>query len=184
MFGRRGHDSELERRLRAERPQAPDELVDRLASRIAPVPRPRRATGPRLALIGAITAAIALSLGVAGAIGSARGSIQSFGRGVYHVVQPSPAHTTTVAAPVTAPQTTVPHTTTVSPNHNQGGSGQLPIGFLPSRIHDPNIPPFGFQYGIKVPICYQGHIIFVSLSELFWYFTHGALPAWVCIFHR
>ncbi len=46
MFGRRGHDSELERRLRAERPQAPDGLVDRLAAQIAPLRRPRRATVP------------------------------------------------------------------------------------------------------------------------------------------
>jgi hypothetical protein len=96
-----------------------------------------------------VTAAIALSLGVAGAIGSATGSIHSFGLGVFHVVQ----------QPKSQP-------TSVTPDW--------------SGKHDPKIPAWGWEYGFKVPICWNGHIKLVPVSELFWYFTHGGKPFWFC----
>jgi hypothetical protein len=172
MFGRRDSKTELERRLRAERPQAPDDLIRRLSGLFwsGSASGLRRTLAPRIAVVCAVTAAIALGLGVAGAIGSATGSIHAFSRGVIHLVQ--------------APSTSAPRATagsTVTPNHSQGGQ-QFP-GPLPDRIHDPNIPPFGFQYGFKIPICYQGQVKFVPISELFWYFTHGGLPVWFCFIH-
>jgi len=172
MLGRRNPQTDLERRLRAERPQAPDDLVRTLSGRFggSGSPASRRPLIPRVALILAVSGALALSLGVAGAIGSATGSIHAFSRGVIHLVQ--------------APTTSAPRSTTgsaVTPNHSQNGL-QFP-GFGTGRIHDPNIPPFGFQYGFKVPICYQGHVIFVPISELFWYFLHGGLPWWFCFIH-
>ena len=45
MFRRRDRDSELERRLSAERPEAPEELTRRLAARLGPG-RPARHTRP------------------------------------------------------------------------------------------------------------------------------------------
>ena len=119
-----GHDTELERRLGAERPQAPEELVRRLSAQIVPVRPARRSTTPRVALICAVTAAIALSLGVAGAIGSATGSIDAFSRGVIHLVQPS----------VTPP----PSLPTVAPDHTQGGGppfGQQSAELIPICWH-------------------------------------------------
>jgi hypothetical protein len=169
MFGRRHSESELERRLRADRPQAPEDLVRRLSGAFGSdsTPAPRRTLMPRVAVVCAVTAAIALGLGVAGAIGSASGSVHAFGRGVIHLVQ--------------APSTSAPRVTaasTVTPAHIQTGQ-QFP-SFLSGRIHDPQIPPFGFQYGIKVPICFHGHVIFVPISQLFWYFIHGGLPVRAC----
>jgi hypothetical protein len=177
MFGRRGPDSELERRLRAERPQAPDELVDRLAVQMAPVRGPRRATGPRLALIGVATAAIVLSLGVAGAFGSASGSIQAFSRGVFHIVQPP--H-------VLQPPAQTPNTPAVNTNHN--GNQGPPLGFLDPRFwsHRQFGPPAPFmhQYAGRIPICWHGQIIYVTPFEYLWYFVHGGLPARDCVIHH
>jgi hypothetical protein len=168
MFGKRSHDAALERRLRAERPRAAEELVDRLSGRILPRPRARQRLVPRVALVVGATAAIALSLGAAGAIGSATGSIQAFGRSVYHVVQPSPAHTT---------DSGLTRTTNVTLAENG-------LGSVTGRINNPTLSPFGFQYGLRIPICYQGHIVYVRLTELLWYFFHGGLPARDCYIHR
>jgi hypothetical protein len=159
VFRRRGQDSELEHRLSAERPRPPDDLVSRLTGQIEPPIGPRRAPVSRIAVIAAATAAIALSLGVAGAIGSATGSIHSFGLGVLHVVH----------APKSPPASVT-----------SNWSGTHDPGILPGRIHDLTIPPWGWQYGIKVPVCYMGHIKFVPLSKLFWWLTHGAEPVWAC----
>jgi hypothetical protein len=169
MFRRQRHDggddTELERRLGAERPQAPDELVRRLSAQIEP-PRPaRRSITPRVALICAVTAAIVLSLGVAGAIGSATGSIHAFSRGVIHLVQPS----------VTAP----PSLPAVTPDHKQGGQGPSDPRFWSHR-HFGSGPPFGHEYAGLIPICWQGQIIWVTPFEYLWYFIHGASPARDC----
>jgi hypothetical protein len=177
MLGRGDKSSDLERVLRAERPQAPDEFVERLSARVSGVAlrRSRRTLIPRVALILGATLLLGLSLGVAGAIGSAQGSIQAFGRGVYHVVSPLPDHTTGTAA--------APNTTSGS-GQAQDGNSQVASGLASGRIRDPALPPFGFQYGIKVPICYQGHVLFVPISELLYYFFHGGLPVWACFIHR
>ena len=168
MFWRRDKETELEQRLRAERPQPPDELVRRLSAQVQPERRPRRVGAPRIALIAAVTGALVLSLGVAGAIGSATGSIHTFSRGVYHLVQPPAAH---------------PTSGVVTPNHNQGGQGPLDPRFWLGRQFGPG-PPFTQQYGGRIPICWHGQIIYVNLLEYFWYFTHGGLPARDCFIHR
>lgn len=175
MFGRRDHESELERKLRATRPKAPDDLLQRLTGLVeARAPAPRRLLIPRVILVCAASAVIALSLGVVGAVGSATGSIHAFGRGVVHLVQ----------APSTTSPSVATTTSSVQPHPSQGGSGRPDPGFLPGRIHDLQIPPFGFQYGITVPICFNGHVIFVPISQLLWYFYHGGLPVRDCFLRR
>jgi hypothetical protein len=173
MFGR-SHDSssELEVRLRAERPQPPDELVSRLAAQFAPAARPVRQRGvPRIALIAAATAVLALSLGAAGAIGSATGSIHLFGTSVLHLVKPPPARATT-----NAPSTNLQ---TVTPGHLQTG------GLDPRTFSYRHFPPFMHQYAGKIPICWHGHIIYIYPFQWFWYFIHGAGPARSCFYpHR
>ena len=182
MFGRRDHDTELERRLRAERPQAPDELVDRLVGQIAPVSRPRRAASPRLIPIAAATAAIALSLGVAGAIGSASGSIQAFSRGVFHIVQPPRA---VQPPPVGTSNVSTTGQTTVTPDHTTGNQGPPIPGDPRSWARRSFGPPFMHQYAGRIPICWMGHIIYVTPFQYLWYFIHGGLPARDCFLpHR
>jgi hypothetical protein len=169
MFRRRDPETELERRLVAERPQPPDELVRRFAH-VRPERAARRTTMPRVAVIAAVTGALALSLGVAGAIGSASGSIQSFSRGVVHLVQ--------------APSTPAP---TVTPDHSQGGGGGILGPSDPrwwSHRQFESGPPFGQQYANLIPICWHGQIIWVTPFEYLWYFIHGASPARDCVLRR
>ena len=166
-----GHDTELERRLGAERPKPPDELVRRLSAQIEPTGPARHSITPRVALICAVTAAIALSLGAAGAIGAAAGSIHSFSRGVIHLVQPS------VKPPPSL-------TSAVMPDHNQGGQSPSDPR-LSSHSRFGWGPPFGHDVGGKIPICGKGQIIYVTPFEYLWYFIHGASPARDCFLrHR
>lgn len=154
----------------AERPQAPDDLVERFVGQVAPVRRPSHAASPRLVLVGAATAAIALSLGVAGAVGSASGSIQAFGRGVFHLVQPPPAQTANVSNN---------SQTTVTPDHNGNQGAPIP-GDPRSWARRSFGPPFMLQNGDSIEICWQGEIIKVSPFQYLWYFIHGGLPARDC----
>ena len=131
MAFRRDRDKELERRLRNERPRPDDEFVRRLSAEIEPRPVPRRSSLSRPVLIAAVTALIALSLGVAGAIGSATGSVGSFGRSVYHLVQPS-------RGPVT-PSSAATRSPVITPDHQTGVGGD-PF-FVGHRIV--GFPPFG-----------------------------------------
>jgi hypothetical protein len=170
-----GHDTELERRLQAERPQAPDELVRRLSAQIEPDRPVRRSITPRVALICAVTAAIALSLGVAGAIGSASGSIQAFGRGVIHLIQPPPAET---------PNVSNSGQTTVTSDHYGNQGPPIPGDPRSWARRSFGLPPFMHQYAGRIPICWHGEIIYVTPFEYLWYFVHGGLPARDCFLRR
>jgi hypothetical protein len=79
----RDYETDLERRLSAERPRAPDDLIDRLTGLIERPVGSWPAPASKIALIAGVTAAVVLSLWVAGAIGSATGSVHSAGRAVY-----------------------------------------------------------------------------------------------------
>jgi hypothetical protein len=161
MLGRGDEERELGRRLRAERPKPSEEFVRRLSGQIEPARRARRVSAPRVALVAAATAVLALSLGVAGAIGSATGSIHVFGTSVLHLVQPATTRATSSG--------------TVTANHSQSGQGVDPRTF--SYRH---FPPFMHQYAGKIPICFHGQIIYVTPLQWFWYFIHGAGPARSC----
>ena len=172
MFRKRSDQNDLERRLVEARPEPPEEFVHRLSALMEPKRAPRRSGTPRIALVGAVTAAIVLSLGVAGALGSATGSINAFSRSVVHLVQ--------------APSTTKP---TVTADHSQGGSGGGPPGPSDPRWwsdrHFPSGPPFSQQYAGKIPICWQGHIKYVTPFDYLWYyFGHGGRPARDCFLRR
>ena len=89
----RGRETELERQLRAQRPQPRAELVQRI-SRESATPRSHRSLIPRIALVGAVILLLAASLGAAGALGNATKSVETFGHSVLHVAQ-SPFHSST-----------------------------------------------------------------------------------------
>jgi hypothetical protein len=156
-FGKKTDESGLERELRAQRPQPPSELVRMLSRQIGPMQRTRRFALPKIALVAAVTAALAASLGVAGALGSAGGSVHSFGISVVHLVSPPKA--TLVSRPVNTP-----------PSHTTTGSGAAPAHY-----------PFQWQYGHLISICWRGEIIQIPARELFFYLRHGARPPGLCL---
>jgi hypothetical protein len=83
---RRTTETDLEARLSTERPHPTDEFVASLSALIAPASLHRPSSSRRIAVMLAVTAAFGASLVLAGAAGSAGGSVQAFGRGVYHLV--------------------------------------------------------------------------------------------------
>ena len=126
MFRRRDRDSELERRLTAERPEAPEELIRRLSAQLGPGRPARHSTTAADRADRAVTAAFAVSLGVAGAIGSAAGSIHAFSTGVLRLVR--------------------------APSTHQENQGSLdPRFWVGRRFGQP--PPFVLESSGKVPIC-------------------------------
>jgi hypothetical protein len=159
---RRRTQTDLERRLRDDRPEPGEDFVAMLAARIEPVGGRRSSITPRIAAVLAATAALTASLGVAGALGSASGSVQAFGRGVFHLVQPSRS---------------------VSPAGAAGSPARQPGGSDPSfgfgRVGE--LPPFGREFGGTYPICRHGQIISVHWWQLFWFFLHGATSARSCL---
>lgn len=66
---------ELERRLDSERPQPPDELVSRLAERLASEPI-RRRSGWSIALVAGLTMLLTVALALTGGIGYAAGAVK------------------------------------------------------------------------------------------------------------
>ena len=66
---------ELERQLDSERPQPPDELVSRLAERLATEPI-RRRSGWSIALVAGLTTLLAVSLALTGGISYAAGAVK------------------------------------------------------------------------------------------------------------
>src|SRR5581483_3760377 len=111
-MGFRKRESELEQRLRAERPQPRDEFVRSLSKLVEPVRPARRAAVPKLALVGALTVVLAASLGVTGALGAAGGSFSSFGSSIVHLIAPAKASPPHVA--IATPQTSSSSTSTSS----------------------------------------------------------------------
>ncbi len=161
---RKTDDTRLERELRALAPQPRDELVRTLSSRIEPARRTRRVAIPKVAIVAAVTAALAVSLGAAGALGAAGGSVHSFSRSVVHLVAPPKASTSNQSASNNV-------VTTTTSNGQTSYENATPTHW-----------PFQAQYGHRIPICWHGSIIYVTLREGVWYFFHGARPARYC--HR
>jgi hypothetical protein len=153
------NEPKLERELRAQRPQARDEFVRTLSRQVAPLERRPRSALPKVALVAAVTAVLAVSLGVAGAFGAARGPVHTFSISVVNLVSPphSPSSNTSTS------------TTTTNTDGLTSHADATPTHF-----------PFQSQYGHLIPICWQGHIIYVTPRELIWYFFHGAHPARFC----
>jgi hypothetical protein len=135
MGFRKPPESDLERELRAARPQPREEYLQALAREIGgPKPEGRRAPGrmlPRLALVAVVTVVLAASLGVAGALGHATGSIKSLGEGIYHVFHaPGNANGEVVG----------------DPHDDNDHNGRL---------------PFHVEYDHYLPICHDGTIAFI-----------------------
>ena len=189
-FWNRTRETKLERRLRAERPQPRDEFVRMLGRRIGPPERARRHLLPKIALVAAVTAALAASLGAAGALGAAGGSVHAFSISVVHLVSP-PRATPRTRGPAVTP-TTVTHNTVTHSTVTTTTTSTTPTTTTSGRTSyedaTPTHWPFQAQYGFRIPICWQGSVIWVTPRELVWYVFHGALPVRRCggvpIHHR
>jgi len=206
-FWSRLRESEVEHTLRARAPQPSDELVHGIARLVA---RKRRHTHgralPKVAVIAAVTSALAASLGVAGALGYAGKSMNAFGSNVVNLVVPNhhDGHGGDSNGPGQGGSNTGDHGSKGgdhqggnggnngggNSNGNGGNGGNGNGGNGNGNPGDGNggqgddgdgdHDPFGHQYGHRIPICWQGHIIHVTLPELVWYFLHGAGPPWQC----
>ena len=191
MAFRDRHETDLERELRARRPQARDQFVEMLGRQFA---APKRRIGfrpaPRFALVAAATVVLAASLGVAGAVGYAKSSVTSFSNSIYHIVQPPSSKSTLVQVSKRAKLShrakrlklsllkkggspTGDSGSTGSPtgdpgNGNSNGNGGIPTGD-PGGRHD----PFGEEYDHHVDICHEGHVVLVPFHLYFYLLEHG-----------
>lgn len=167
MGFRKHRETDLERELRAQRPQPRDEFVRMLTGHSA-APKARRSLGsrpalPRIVLVAAITVVLAASLGVAGALGHATSSFKSLGTSVYHIVQtPQPSHTNGGNDGKSNDK---------GGKGNNGGSGNGDPG--DDRDHDGRIP-FHHEYHHLLPICHDGQVQYVPVVlYLPLLFSHG-----------
>jgi hypothetical protein len=104
---------------------------------------------------------LAVSLGTAGALGAAGGSVHTFSLSVVHLVSP--------------PKATVVQTTQTTGNSK-------PTGVRPDHnFPDPDHFPFQHQYGHQISICWHGEIIQIPARLLFFYLLHGARPPGLCL---
>jgi hypothetical protein len=183
-FWNRFRESELERELRGGRPQPPDDLVHRLTRLAEPARRPRRSALPKLALVGAVTASLAASLGVAGALGYANGSVHSFGHGIVQLVEAKAKPDAgkgkgdgngngNASGGSTSTTTTTTSTSTSSDDPSDADAATADASGLDTSA-------FKIQYNRRVPICWHGKIKFVKIKTLRWFILHGAKPPWQC----
>ncbi len=173
--------ADLERALRAGRARPSDELVRELAARVPARPSLglRLRFAPRLAVVGATTVALAVALGVAGALGYVSTSFKSFGENVQHVVS-SPG--TGGSSPTTFSGTFTGTTTTTDGSDGKGDQSWGGCGKRDDNQdeHSDDNKPYHHEYGGCVPICHDGHIVFVPVKLYFYLLQHGDKPAWYC----
>jgi len=197
-FWKRFRESEVERELRSRRPKPPDELVDHISRLVASSKRPSRGrVAPKIALIAAVTGVMAASLGVAGALGYAGGSVHSFGNNVVHLVTPS-HHDGGNDHGQGQGQGQGQGSGSQSGDNGKGqgngqGQGNGNGGDNNNSQGDPQHnqgggdpgwgwwhKPYKHQYGGRWPICWHGHLIYVSFFEFIWYAIHGGRPWYTC----
>ena len=172
-FWNKANETKLERELRARRPQPREEFVRMLSDQVTPQRRTRRLATPKVALIAAVTTALAASLGATGALGAAGGSVHSFSRSVVHIVSPPKADTTPARNGGATNSNASNNSNTNSADSNTASGDTDYSNATPTN-------PFRQQYGHLIPICFQGHIIYVTPRELIYYFFRGARPARFC----
>ena len=125
----KSEDSALERMLRASRPEPTSELVRDIQDRLGEHRPARRVPAGRLALAGALTAALVAPLGAFGAFGYAQKSTTHAVKTITHLI--TPAHKVTPAHKITAAhKATVAHRIT-------------PARFAPSSAGDQYRPGCG-----------------------------------------
>jgi hypothetical protein len=153
----RNRETDLERELRAQRPQPRKEFVQML-TRPSAAPKVRRRLVPGLVVVASVTAVLAGSLGTAGALGAATHSVVKLYRSVGHIVEPA-------RAPKLSASHNVPNKAKGDKgdakgdkgdgtgNGNGGNAGGQPTGDPTGKN------PFEHQYDHLEPVCFDKHII-------------------------
>jgi hypothetical protein len=159
-FRQRRQETELERRLREERPEAPEQLVRMVAERSAK--SDRRRLVPRLALVGAVTAVMLAALGATGTASYASVAISSFGSTIGDVI-----YSTSTPKPSATSQTSA------STSQTSGSPQQKAAG------NPANASPFQDQYHQKWPVCHNGITLYLPLPGYNAHLLHGDQPG-VC----
>lgn len=178
MAFRNRRETDLERELRARRPQARDQFVEMLGRQFA---APKRRIGfgavPRVGLVAAATVVLAASLGAAGAVGYATSSVHALSTSVFHIVRAPSSKATSISHKLSIKKTSGKHVkvrkvrkgTGGTPTGDPGnGSGGTPTGD-PGQRHD----PFGEEYDHHVDICHEGHMVLVPAHLYFYLLEHG-----------
>lgn len=199
---RHRRQTELERRLRAERPVPRDELVRMLAGR--PKPGGSRGLVPRLALVGALTAVMLAALAAVGGAAQARSAFDAFG-GTIHDVVFVPWHGTGDGR--SQNRTPQGHQEDGGKgkdggndhgnggygggggnsgggnsggggnDHGNGGNDHGDDGDHGDDDHPGDgYPPWQHQYHHKWPICHRGQTLYVSLPGFIFHLLHGDHP--------
>jgi hypothetical protein len=155
-FWQRRQETDLERRLRSERPDAPDRLVRMLAARSR---AGDRRLAPRLAVVAAVTAVMLVALGAVGTVGYAGTAMLSFDSSVRDMVRLSSKN-------VSKPKPS-------SASRSKPNAGKSVAG-------DPaQASPWQHQYHQKYPICHNGNTLYLPLPGYTAHLLHGDQPG-VC----
>ncbi len=160
-----------------------------LAARV-PVRAAQRGRIPvwRFAVVGAATFVFAVLLGVGGAFGYASSSLHTFGSNVEHIVTTSNGNNPNGGSGTFDGKKGDGGNTNGECNGNWNGDdhpdgcgnqGGCRKGDNYDQQGGDN-DPFHHQYGICVPICHDGNIIFVPLREYFYRLLRGDRPARFC----
>jgi hypothetical protein len=134
-FFERREGSDLERRLRRNRPEPRPEFLAMLSDRIEDRPRRRREASIRIVLVGAVTAVMLVAMSAVGGLAYAASAVQSVAKDVKVVV----------VAPITAVKTIVNSNSTTGGGGNTGGGSKGDKGGKPDD----------HEYGHKDHICHK-----------------------------
>ena len=161
----------------------------------------RRGVLPRVIVIATVTVSVAVALGATGAASYAGGSLQSLSKNLVHVVSPPAAP----VLPFTLAGTTSARSTgngqgfgggtgqSSGSSGSQGSSGSGGDGSQGNSVFGGGNPgsgilgsgglgigfgnPFNSQYGLQIPTCQGGQLVFVSLDTYIYDLLHGDPPA-------
>jgi hypothetical protein len=169
-FWERRSETELERRLRAERPQAPERLVSMLSQQPRRSGRPRLV--PRLAVVGVVTAVMLAALGAFGAAGYASTAFLSFNSNIRDVVRPSSTSSSkpSVSSKQNGDDGKGQKAGETDEHQSNGGKGQ--------DDDDPgNASPWQDQYHQTWPVCHKGRFtLYLPLPAYTAHLLHGDQP--------
>ena len=150
----------------AERVSAERVSAERVSARR---PERRRSVLPRVIVIATVTVSVAVALGATGAVSYAGGSLHSLSSNLVHVVSPpvAPVVPFTTAGVASVKSSGAGLGSGGSRSQGSGGGGNLGLG-----LGD----PFNSQYGLQIPTCQGGQLVFVSLDTYIYDLLHGDPP--------
>ena len=194
MFASR-RDRALERQLRAGRPEPRDAFVGMLAERV-PARRSERRRGvvPRVIVVATVTASVAVGLGATGAVSYASGSLHSLSRNIVHVVAPSRSASPLLSFATGGSSKGFAGHLGSGGFGSGGGGGGLGLGNQGSGSQGSGSQgsgsqgsgvglglsglgdPFNFVYGLRIPTCQDGQLVYVTLAQYIYDLLHGSPP--------